>query len=118
VTVVAPPNDENYPAYLEALGEAFRGLDRFAMVFDTGGLSRFPARYRELQTRWLDRTRPEFEGRWMTSAFVIRERVIRGVLRTMFWVSKPYYDARVFAHSAEAFAWTLERMKEWGPTVE
>ncbi|MEN9579900.1 MAG: hypothetical protein RJA70_2909, partial [Pseudomonadota bacterium] len=91
VRVVGEPNDKNYPDYLEALAREFRCLDKFAMLFNTGSLTQFPAKYREMQDRWLADTQSEFEGRWVCSAFVIPSRVIRGVLMTLFWLRKPYY---------------------------
>ena len=110
VRVVAAPNDTNYPAYLDGLAEAFRGLDRFAMIFDTGDLSQFPAKYREMQVKWLKEHEAEFKGRWISSAFVIKSRLIRGVLMTMYWVKPPFFDNKVVAKADMAWTWTRDRL--------
>jgi len=114
VRVVREPTEANYVEYLDALHAAFDELDRFALIFDTGTLSNFPAKYREMQSRWLETTQPEFEGRWICSAFVIKHRLIRGVLMTMYWLNKPYYDYKVTATNEEAWRWTREQMKAAG----
>ncbi|MDD9941026.1 MAG: hypothetical protein OXU20_08320 [Myxococcales bacterium] len=60
---------------MEAIANEFRKHDRVGLIFNTGGLAAFPARYREMQSRWLAETREEFEGRWIAAAFVIPNRV-------------------------------------------
>lgn len=105
VKVMQSPTDESYQQYLDDLADAFRARDRFAMVFNAGDLSRLPSRYREAQSRWLSDTQGEFEGRWVGSAFVIKNRAIRGVLMTLLWVNKPYYRVRVVQSEEEAWAW-------------
>lgn len=112
VRVVSEPTDKNYQEYLDNLGSAFRKLRRFAMIFNTGELNRFPAKYREMQNAWLRTTEEEFRGRWICSAFVIKSRVIRGVLMTLYWLNEPYYDYKVCATEDEAWAWTHEKMKQ------
>ncbi len=116
VRVVSEPSDENYPQYLHALGEAFRSLDTFSMIFDTGDLDRFPAKYREMQARWLAETENEFMGRWLCAAFVIRNTVIRGVLMTLYWLKEPYYEHKVVASSDEAWEWTRAQMQRLRPS--
>lgn len=115
--VVNEPTDTNYPAYLNALGEAFRSLDKFALIFDTGDLTRFPAKYREQQSRWMADTQDEFEGRLLGIAFVIPQPVIRGVLMAMYWIKKPYYSYSVVANEASAWAWTSAELARHGIEV-
>ena len=117
VRVVGEPNEVNYAEYLEALHAAFRQRDRFALIFDTGDLSKFPAKYREMQSRWLESTQPEFEGRWICSAFVIKQRLIRGALMTMYWLNQPYYEYRVTATSDDAWRWTRVQLTAAGIDV-
>lgn len=118
VQIVSPPTDENYPLYLEQLGASFRELDRFAMIFDTGSLASFPAKYRDMQARWLKETEEEFRGRWVCSAFVIPNRMIRGVLMTLNWLNPPYYDSTVVKNREKAWAFTREKLAEAGVSLE
>lgn len=112
ISVVGEPDAENYPAYLNEMGEAFRRHAFFGMVFNTGALGNLPARYRELQSAWLKETEAEFSERWICAAFVIQSRVIRGVLMTLFWVNRPYYQHFVTASAEEAEEWVKRRLAE------
>jgi hypothetical protein len=111
VLVVSEPNDENYPVYLDQLAREFRARDQYGLLFDTGELSKFPARYRAMQERWLADTEEEFQGHWLCGAFVIKHRVIRGVLASMYWLNPPYYAAKVVADRAAGEEWIK---KEFG----
>jgi len=114
ISVVGPPDDENYPQYLAGMENAFRRQDQFGLVFDSGALGNLPARYRELQSAWLARTEGEFSGRWVCAAFVIQNRMIRGVLMTLFWINRPYYQHLVTSNVADAEEWARARLLERG----
>lgn len=114
VRVVGEPSDEGFTQYLDDVDAAFRGLDRFGMVFNTGSLAQLPAKYRNQLSEWLTATQPEFNNRFLCSAFVIERRMIRGVLMTVFWLSEPYYTTKVVAHEADAWSWTRARLAEAG----
>lgn len=118
VRVIDGPTDENYRRHLEELAAAFRAQDRFGMVFDTGDLAKFPARYREMLNRWIEETQPEFEGRWICAAFVIRNRLIRGVLTAVYWLNAPYYDHKVVGSPEEAWRWVTEQLQNAGVLVD
>lgn len=117
VQVVNEPDDENYRAYLTAITDEFRAREKVALIFNTGELTAFPARYREMQSRWLAETQAEFEGRWLCAAFVVPSRVIRGVLMTLFWVNRPYYAHAVVADDEAAWAWVTAEMAKAGVEV-
>jgi hypothetical protein len=110
VRVVSTPTDAGYQRYLDELGEAFRALDRFAMVFDVGELTDFPAKYREVQSKWIADTEEEFKGRFIASAFVIKKRVLRGVLMALFWINEPYYEHTVVGGEEEAWQWVRDAL--------
>ena len=105
VRVVGEPTDESYRAYIDDVAAAFRSQECFVMLFDTGGLANLPARHREMLTTWLAETEDEFKGRWLGAAFVIRQRMLRGVLSAMHWLSPPYYPHKVVATADDGWAW-------------
>gem|GEM_PF-865768 len=117
VQVIDEPTDESYEQYLTDVTAAFRGLDRFGMVFNSGELGQLPARYRARLSEWLSETEGEFKGRWLCAAFVIKSRMIRGVLSAIFWLNRPYYDVKVFGTEEEAWEWTRHQLEEAGVSV-
>mgnify|MGYP000512727133 CR=1 FL=1 len=105
VTVVGEPTDESYQAYIDDVAAAFRSQEKFVMLFDTGGLANLPARHREMLTQWLADTEDEFKGRWLGAAFVIRQRMLRGVLSAMYWLNPPYYPHKVVGSADVGWSW-------------
>ncbi len=114
VRVVAEPDDEGFSRYISDVGGAFRELDKFALIFNTGDLNRFPAKYREILNQWLVDTEAEFKGRWVSSAFVIKNRLIRGVLSAIYWMNRPYYEHCVVSSDEVAWEWTCSRLSAAG----
>lgn len=114
VSVVGEPDDESFQEYLDDIGAAFRACDLFALVFDSGNLGNLPAKYRDRLSAWMKETESEFRGRWLFSAFVIKNRVIRGVLMTLFWVNPPYYETKVSGTREVAERWIVNRLAEAG----
>lgn len=114
VSVVGEPDDESFQEYLDDIAAAFRACDRFALVFDSGELGNLPAKYRDQLSAWMKETESEFRGRWLSSAFVIKNRVIRGVLMTLFWVNPPYYETKVVSTREEGEVWCLKRLRTVG----
>jgi|GEM_PF-1313631 len=102
------PTVETMQAYLDELSATFRKHDRVALIFDTQNLVQVPADVRQLQSDWLASSEAEFSGRFAASAFIITHRVLRGVLRTMFWLKSPYYAYRVVASQAQAWDFLRE----------
>jgi len=117
VRVVGDSTDENFTAYIDATERALASLDQFVVLYDTGGLTQLPARHRDQFNTWLKDTRRRFEGRWLGTAFVIRQRVLRGALQAMFWLVSPYYPYKVVSSVDEGWAWLEQQLQNNGLPV-
>jgi hypothetical protein len=117
VRMMRPPTESSYREYLDELGATFRRLDRYSFLITANDV-RLSARYRELQSEWLNAHRAEFQGHWVSSAFVLRTRIERGALMALYWLYEPFYEYKVFADEEPALSWTREKLREAGVPFE
>ncbi len=118
VTVVRPPTTENFQKYLDDVYEAFQAQPRFALILNSAGQPTLPQTFREMQSKWLKEHEQEFRGRWVSAAFVIPSRAIRGAIRAIFWIQPPYFEYTIVAEMEEARSWTEERLLEAGVALD
>lgn len=114
VRVVGEPDELNFEQYIREVDAAFRRHERFGLVFNTGELSQLQPRFRGRLSSWMTETERDFQGHLVCAAFVIKSKILRGVLMAVFWVSKPYYRVKLFSKETAAWDWTRRQLKEQG----
>ena len=113
VRVVGALTDASFEAYLDDLWRAFerrRGRP-FGVILDQGRLRAFPHRFLRRSSRWLSAAQEAFGQRWVV-AFVLRNPLLRGTVRALFWASRSRLPVACFETSYEAEAWVRAQLRK------
>ena len=114
VRVVGPLTDPGFYAYQQELWAAFEAYDKFSVVLDSGSLQRMPVRYLAISSRWLREAVQTFDGRWVSTAFVVSNPVLRGSVAALFWTVRYEFELAVKSTYDEAMTWSRARLVERG----
>ncbi len=110
VRFVEEPTLEGFRSYLSHLTEILEDGQKHALHLDTGDTTQLPARFRDMQARWIEDSEAEFGEYWICAAFVTRRRIFRGVLQVLLWLHPPYYPYKVTADPDEGLEWNREQL--------
>ena len=87
---------------------AMGGGKAFLVIEARAGL-RPPPEIRKMQAEWLEQNQEYMKRSVLGIAFVIDNKLVRGALTAIFWVSRPPVPYRVFATLEEAIAHGVAR---------
>ena len=112
--VVGPLTDAGFDRYLAELTAAFEATEVFSVIIEQGHLQRFPARYLARSRAWLLETERAYRDRWVSTAFVLTNPVLRGAVASLFWTLRFDFELTVRSTREQATRWTESKLIEHG----
>lgn len=116
VEVIGPLTEAGFRDYLDELLATMRRLERFSVVLKQGRLQSWPVRYTGISSRWLVRAEQELGSRWVSTAFVLPNPVLRAVTHTLFWAARSRLVVSIFETEPEAYVWTRDQLAKGAAT--
>lgn len=110
VKVVGPLNDATFADHLRELEQTLDGLPRFALILEQGPLRVFPIRFVRQAGAWIREAVRRYEGRWVSTVYVITQPPLIAVVRGLFWAIEHPMPLHVVSTFDAARAWSVEQL--------
>lgn len=116
VRFVGTVDDKAFGDYIDAMTR-IRGRGANVAIFDATHAGAVSPRQRRMQSDWLRDFAPELEKNSLGTAFVITNRVIRGILTAILWVTKIPGPYVVLPSFSQAMIWAEEQLDAAGLSI-
>jgi hypothetical protein len=109
----AQPTDEEWQSLMDAVREAHKRGQPFAVLADGSAMRGMPSpAQRRLGAdlgEFIKQHRPQLLVAWGN---VLTSSVLRGAITAIMWIAKPAYPQKFFATKDEALAWCRKMLEE------
>jgi hypothetical protein len=106
------PTEENFRAYLDETYHLYDQQEALSLVFDATKAPLPGFKYQKMQAEWLKNHEQLMKNYCQGTAYVIPNKLVRGILKAIFALQKQPVPYEIFAEKEEAIRWAEEQMKK------
>lgn len=104
-------DDQNFQQYLDDVRVLYDRKERLALIFDARHASLPGLKYQKMQAQWLKDYESLMQSYCAGTAYIIKNPLIRSVLKAIFSFQKQPVPYSVLASQEEAEAWAQKRLQ-------
>jgi hypothetical protein len=104
-------DDQNFQEYLDNVRALYDREERLALIFDARQASLPGLKYQKMQAQWLKEYESLMQAYCAGTAYIIKNPLIRSVLKAIFSFQKQPVPYSVLASQEEAEAWAQQHLQ-------